>query len=329
LNHAPRISVVIPTLGRETTLPRVLEALDRQTASADAFEVILVADATVADLASLDRLTIGRSYTARRLQGAVPGASAARNAGWRAAEALLILFIDDDILPSPQLLEQHLAWHGRHPGEQIGVLGHVSWAAELRITPFLRWLEHGIQFNYPSIRGEEAGWGNFYTANASVKRVLVEQAGGFDEQRLPFGYEDLDLALRMHEQAGFRLLYNRAAGAEHLHEMDLEFWRHRVRRIALSERRFVALHPDFPPYFHDLLSDAAARPPVGSWTERLAARVPRRLPLVGPLVWSRADLYYRQALAGSFLDAWSSEDQPSLEPSASASSGGSSPEGPK
>lgn len=321
--------MVIPTLGRESTLPRVLGALDAQTAPAGTFELLLAADATLAEPDRLDRLSAGRRYRVRRLQGSVPGASSARNAGWQAAEAPLILFIDDDILPAARLIEQHLAWHERHPAEQIGVLGHVSWASELRVSAFMRWLEHGIQFNYPSIRGREAVWGNFYTANASVKRALVERAGGFDEQRLPFGYEDLDLALRMHELAGFRLLYNRAAGAEHLHAMDLEFWRARVRRIALSERRFVALHPDFPPYFHDLFTDAVARPPAGSGAERLAARVPRRLPLVGPAVWSRADLYYRQALAGPFLEAWAGEDQLSLEPSASASSGGSSPGGPK
>jgi GT2 family glycosyltransferase len=216
----------------------------------------------------------------------------------------LLLFIDDDILPDPQLVAEHLLWHDRHPLREIGVLGHVRWAAELRVTPFMRWLEHGIQFNYPSISGEETVWGNFYTANVSVKRELVERAGGFDEQRLPFGYEDLDLALRMHRADGFRLLYNRSAAAEHVHPMDLDFWKQRVKRIAISERQFVALHPEIPAYFHDLFADAAARPRVSGQVERVARFVPRWLPLVGPYAWSRLDLYYRQALAAPFIEAW-------------------------
>ncbi len=301
---APRISVVIPTLGRMATLRRVLERLDAQTAAEDEFEVIVAADAEATAPHELERLTVETRCATRLTQAAVAGASAARNAGWRAATAPLLLFIDDDILPGPRLIEEHLAWHGREPSLAVGVLGHVHWARELNVTPFMRWLEHGIQFNYPSIEGEETVWGYFYTANVSVKRELVQRVGGFDEERLPYGYEDLDLSLRMHRAAGFRLLYNRAASAEHLHPMDLEFWRRRVPRIAASERRFVDLHPDFEPYFHNLLAEAASRPPVGSVGDRLARFVPRRLPVAGPRVWARADLYYRQALAGPFLEAW-------------------------
>ena len=266
-----------------------------------------------------------RRHPARLVKASVAGASGARNAGWRAGRAPLLLFIDDDILPDPRLIEEHLAWHAESPELEVGVLGHVRWASELRVTPFMRWLEHGIQFNYPSITGEETMWGNFYTANVSVKRALVESVGGFDEQRLPYGYEDLDLALRMHEHAGLRLRYNRRASAEHAHEMDLEFWKRRLPRVARSERRFVELHPDFPPYFHALFEDALACPPVSPRIDFVAGFVPRRLPLIGRRVWWRADLFYRQALAPAFLDAWA---QPS-EPRTPVSSGGSPPGGPK
>jgi GT2 family glycosyltransferase len=167
----------------------------------------------------------------------------------------------------------------------------------------MRWLEHGIQFDYPSIEGVEAGWGRFYTANVSVKRALVERAGGFEEERLPFGYEDLDLALRM-EEHGFRLLYNRAAVAEHLHAMDLEFWKRRVARIAISERAFVKMHPDARPYFYEMFSAAAAAPRARGFGERIARFVPRGTPVIGERVWGSMDAVYRQALAGPFLEAW-------------------------
>lgn len=308
MNQAqPRISVVIPTIGRLVTLRRVLGHLDTQTVPHEKFEVIVAADARTERVGDLDRLLEGRSYQARRVQGELAGASGARNAGWRAARAPLLLFIDDDILPEPTLIGEHLLWHGRHQARAVGVLGHVRWARELKVTPFMRWLEHGIQFNYPSIKGEETVWGNFYTANASVKRELVELAGGFDDVRLPYGYEDLDLALRMHELDGFRLLYNPAARAEHVHAMDLEFWKRRVTRIATAERWFVEMHPDIPAYFHDLFSAAAAQPPMSEQAERLARWVPRRFPFLGPRVWWRADLFYRQALARPFLEAWAQQ----------------------
>jgi glycosyltransferase involved in cell wall biosynthesis len=298
------IGIVIPTLGRHALLRRVLDRLDRQTAPQGSFEVVVVADAKEERLDEIDRALEGRSFPARRLRGPRPGASAARNEGWRALDSPLVLFVDDDILPEPELVAQHLGWHDRHPQEEIGVLGHVRWADELDVTPFMRWLEHGIQFDYPNIDGEDAGWARFYTANASVKRTVIERVGGFEEERLPFGYEDLDLALRMHEQTGFHLLYNRAAVAEHVHPMDLEFWKRRVARIAISEREFVRMHPDFRPYFYELFSKAASDPRANGRGERLARFVPRSLPVLGERVWSSADAVYRQALAGPFLEAW-------------------------
>ncbi len=96
----------------------------------------------------------------------------------------------------------------------------------------MRWLEHGIQFDYPSIQDAEATWAYFYTSNVSVKRKLVARVDGFDEE-LPIYYEDLDLARRM-QRLGFRLLYNRKAVVQHLHPMDLDGWKTRVARMALS-----------------------------------------------------------------------------------------------
>jgi GT2 family glycosyltransferase len=300
------LAIVIPTLGRPALLRRVLDRLERQTA-AGSFEVLVAADAREDALAEVDAALAGRPYPARRLQGARPGASAARNAGWRAAAAPLVLFLDDDVLPEPALVEQHLAWHDRHPEEATGVLGHVRWADELEVSTFMRWLEDGIQFDYPNIDGIEAGWARFYTANASVKRALVERVGGFEEEAQPFGYEDLDLALRMHEAHGFTLLYNRAAVAEHLHHMELAEWKRRVARIAVSERRFVAMHPGFAPYFHDLFAAAAAAPPAKRSVARLGRVVPRRTPVVGRLVWGSVNGVFLQELAGPFLEAWEAQ----------------------
>lgn len=301
------LSILIPTLGRPRLLSRVLDRLEAQTA-AGSFEVIVVADAKERELEALDRAVARRSYRTQLLQAHRPGASAARNKAWRAASSPVVLFLDDDILAEPALVAEHVEWHCRHPEEEIGVLGHVRWARELQVTPFMRWLENGIQFDYPNIEGIEAGWSRLYTANVSVKRSLIRRVGGFEEEALPFGYEDLDLALRMH-QHGFRLLYNRSAVAEHVHPMDIEFWKRRVARLAISERQFVRLHPEVPPYFFELFSGALAAPAAKGRGERLARFVPRSVPLLGRWVWGSADAVYRQSLAGPFLAAWGAEGE--------------------
>lgn len=321
------LSVVIPTLRRYETLPRCLAALERQTVGGSAFEVVIVEDAGENDSAAVEAaLDAGRRpYEVRRLRSERAGASSARNVGWRAARGPVVLFTGDDILAPPDFLEQHLSWHRRHPEEEVAVLGHIRWARALRVTPFMRWLDQGPQFQYGALSGSEATWTHFYTANVSVKRALLERAGGFDEERFPFLYEDLDLGRRLADH-GLRLLYNRAAAGEHLHEPTVEDWRRRMAMVARMERRWVALHPELSAWFHDRFLIAAAQRRVPSGLAAVAGRIPRGLPGLGTLGWRVINQYFEQQLAPAFLEAWEGEPDDQV---VAGSSGGSPPGGPK
>lgn len=295
-----RLTVVIPTLNRHDALARTLARL-RSHGASEPFAIHVVADAAETEP---ERVTaIGTAHSAIVLRATKRGASAARNVGWRAAGSELILFLGDDIAPAQGMIDEHLTHHARHPEPTVGVLGHVRWAPGLRVTPFMRWLEHGFQFDYPNIVGEEAGWGRLYTANVSLKREMLDRVDGFDEERFPFLYEDLDLGKRM-APLGFRLLYNRDAVGEHDHEVDLGGWRVRARQIARAERAFVQVHPDVPPFFHDSFREAQDLPRARGRGRHLLRAVTPHTPWIGKRAWRSADLYYRQALASDFLDAW-------------------------
>jgi GT2 family glycosyltransferase len=329
------LSVVISTMGMYPSLRRVLDGYERQDAAPASFELIVAVDLADPQPESVDEAIGKRPYRVRKVSGRVPGLSANRNAGWRAAAAPLVLFTDNDTIPTRRLVAEHIAWHRRNPAEEVGVVGRVRWAPELHVTPFMKWLDRGIQFDFPLIEGIEAGWGRFYGANVSIKASFAERVGGFDEERLPYGYEDLDFAYRA-SKLGLRLLYNRDAVVDHLRPMTLGFWRKRVRRLALAERQFVALHPEIAPYFHDLFKSAAELPPVRGRGVRLARYVPRWVPWLGPRVWTSADLAFRQALAPSFLEAWEEAAarvggrlQPDVSERAAESSSGRSSSGPK
>lgn len=327
---------MLSTLGNYGGLKRVLDTYSQQDAHRESFELLVVGDAADPQPERVDAAIGTRPYAVRRLTGARPGLSANRNTGWRAARAPLVLFTDNDTLADRRLVSEHLAWHRRHPEEKAAVLGHVRWAREVKVTPFMHWLEHGLQFDYPAIGGIEAGWGRFYGANVSAKVTLIERVGGFDEQRLPYWYEDLDFGYRA-SRHGLHLLYNRQAVVEHLREDDLEFWCQKVRRLAYVERDFVQLHPEIPPYFHDKFSAAAALPPARGRGARLVGRVPRWVPWLGERVWASADLYFSQQLAPHFLEAWARAwaesddyvDRGSTDDSDSESSAGFSSSGPK
>jgi GT2 family glycosyltransferase len=300
----PDLSVVLSTLGNYDVLRRVLDGYARQTAPVGSFEVTVVVDSADPDPGAAEAAIGERPFPTRRLTGPVPGLSANRNAGWRAAAAPVVLFADNDTIPVPELVAEHLAWHREHPEEEVAVVGHIRWSPELRVTPFMKWLDEGIQFDYRSIRGTEASWWHLYGANSSVKRAMLERVGGFDEERLPYLYDDLDWAYRASGH-GLRVLYNPRAVVNHYRPgMTPEFWQEKAPRIAAAERAFVAKHPEADAWFFEKFSAAAQRPPARGRGARLARLVPERVPWLGPRVWASAREAFLQRMAPAFLEGW-------------------------
>lgn len=296
----PALSVVIPTRGSSGTLPQVLAGLAGNATSLSDLEVVVAVDAEAPSDFGVDppdRLPV------KVVRADRAGASGARNAGWRTAGSPLILFLDDDIVPGRRLVSEHLVWHGRHPRPEVGVLGLVKWSPQVELTPFMRWLDTGIQFDYGRIDSTEVGWQLFYSCNLSIKREMLVRVGGFDEDRFPYGYEDLELGRRLSGH-GFRLLYNAAALGYHLKVETLEGWRRNLRRIARSERRFVSIYPGERAYFYEHFKSAADRPPARGRTARLVRFVGPRFPVLGPAVWRSYDVVCRQRLAPEFLSEW-------------------------
>lgn len=298
----PETSVVIPVLGRHGELRRTLAALDRQRDAA-AFEVIVVPDAAEPDPAAVERLVGSVRAPARMVRAAVAGASGARNAGWRAAAAPVVLFLGADIEACPVLVARHQAAHRRHPERESAVLGHVRWAPGSRITPFMRWLDHGVQFEYHVIAEHGTGWAHLYTANVSLKTDLLAAVDGFDERRFPFPYEDTDLGLRL-APLGLRVHYDPTALGDHHHEQTVASWRARMGQVARAERMFVTVHPEQRPYFRERLGAAAEGRRALGLGRPLAGAVTPRTPLLGRPVWRSIDRYYRRQLAPAFLEAW-------------------------
>jgi len=334
----PQLSVVLSTLGNHPVLERVLDGYDRQTAAPGTFEVLVVADRAEPDLDAVDAAIGERSYPVRRLVGGLPGLSANRNAGWSAARAPVVLFTDNDTIPVPRLVAEHIGWHNRHPAEHVAVVGHVRWAKGLKVTPFMKWLDDGVQFHFGALSGDEASWAHLYGANSSIKRSFLERVGGYDEQRLPYLYEDIDWGYRAREH-GLRVLYNRRAVVDHWRPMTLDVWKARAPMLAATEWQFTTMHPDVEPWFFQKFSDAVARPRARGRGARAARFVPRWVPWVGERVWFNADVYWRQAIAPHFLESWEAAvagSPASVQPDVEALlaeratiSAGSSPGGPK
>jgi histidinol-phosphate phosphatase family protein len=179
----PRFDVVVPSMGRDG-LPELLDRL----AGAGARRVIVVDDRRGGA-----SLRVPAGVEVLRTKGGGRGPAAARNAGWRAASAPWVVFVDDDVRPGRDWgdrLRDDLAplqpWVAASQGEV-----RVPLPAGRRPTDWER-----------NVAGlATARW---ITADLAVRRAALAQVGGFDE-RFPRAYrEDADLALRLMD-AGWEL----------------------------------------------------------------------------------------------------------------------------
>src|SRR5205809_2446915 len=105
-----RISVVIATYNRRRLLSRTLPTLLTQTVAREDYEVVVVVDGSTDGTAEF--LRDYRDHPCLRVvEQPNLGQAAAINAGLTAARGHIILFLDDDIICPPNLLEEHLHAH--------------------------------------------------------------------------------------------------------------------------------------------------------------------------------------------------------------------------
>jgi len=292
---AADLAIVIPTRERWDILGQTLSSLASQTVAG--FETIVVVDGTDQDPPPLD--------TARVLVKRRAGPGAARNAGARATERSLVMFLGDDTIPAPDLVEQHLGTHCRHPEREAAAVGFVDWHREVARNRINRWLEwSGTQSWYESLaeKGEqEVSHWFFYTSNISLKRELLLEGSGFDED-FPFAaFEDLECGVRL-ARLGLRLFYEPAAVCHHLHDYDWPGLERRFACMSLSERLMVEKHPE-------LEAGCLARMRAAGLghalpLDALVDLVPRRLKRVDGFVRRQTDRRYHRRLAPVYLKAW-------------------------
>jgi GT2 family glycosyltransferase len=211
----------MPTWNRLGTLRRALEALRSQTVSCADFEVVVVSDGSTDGTDE----AMGRTKTPFFLtffSQENAGPASARNRGMALASGDLILFLDDDVVPEPHLLEEHLRSHGNQ-GDRAVVIGPMLTPADYRPNPFVQYEQAMLYKQYDAMnRGDWAPtYWQFYTGNASLRRELLLSVGGFDE-RLRRA-EDVEMGYRL-AQVGATFFFNNRAVGYHYAQRSFQSW---------------------------------------------------------------------------------------------------------
>lgn len=201
------ISVVIPTYRREQVL---LDTLDYLLALEQRPAEILVVDQTQdhAEATEQRLQALAGDGGIRWLRLDQPSIPVAMNRGLIEAQCDVVLFLDDDIRPEPELVVAHLEAHSQTEGGII-VAGRV-------IQPWQEGVDFSAdrEFHFASLNG--AWCSEFMEGNCSMRRDAALAVGGFDENFIGVAYRfGAEFAHRW-LSSGRRIRYIPAACIHHL-----------------------------------------------------------------------------------------------------------------
>jgi GT2 family glycosyltransferase len=239
--NPPRLSVIIPTHKRAEILNRTLSALACQTLPAAEFEVVVVADACQDDTVAQVACSIPKMpYRLHLFCHSARSAAATRNFGAALARGDILLFLDDDVVPQPELVQAHLLAAGQ---DRVN-LGY----SKPRLSERPSWWQQNARlwwedtFRAMRLPGYRFSYRDFFSGNVSMEAELIHRVGGFDldfKGRL----EDYELGMRF-LKAGSRFSFLPEAVGIHYDRTDLALWLSRIRQEGVADVQTGQRHPE-------------------------------------------------------------------------------------
>jgi glycosyltransferase involved in cell wall biosynthesis len=205
------VSVIICTCNRADSLQQTLAAFGKVTIPAGWEAELIVVDNNSIDKTSLlvkqvqlSNLPICWLYEARA------GKSNALNAGMACAKGEILLFTDDDVIPSADWMEKMVA-HLQKP-DCDAVVGRIDLAVNLR-RPWL-----GTR--YEALLGVldfKSGPVELVGANAGIRKAVLQKVPQYDPELGPgaLGWGEDTLFSHQLERAGFKVKYAEDARVIH------------------------------------------------------------------------------------------------------------------
>jgi glycosyltransferase involved in cell wall biosynthesis len=206
------ISVVIPTYNRKPILEKCLQAMEQQQFPADSpvqnYEIVLVDDGSTDGTVAWLQNNAAMYPHVRLLEQDHKGPAIARNLGVQEAQGDTIIFIDSDLVVLPDFLHDH------------GMALQAAYAARGndRVFTYGR-VVNTCNFDDPTsepFKVTDYSQAFFATGNVAIARHWLEQAGLFDSRFQLYGWEDLELGVRL-KNLGLTLIKVPAAVGYHWH----------------------------------------------------------------------------------------------------------------
>jgi glycosyltransferase involved in cell wall biosynthesis len=206
------LSIIIPTYNRQPILDKCLKALESQQFNSGSpiagYEVVVVDDGSTDDTVAWLKSHQAEFPHVRLFQQAHQGPAAARNLGIEQAQGDTLVFIDSDLVVTEQFLQSHV--NALLQGQQQ--LGSDRLFTYGRVI-------NTCNFNHPTsepFKVTDFSAAYFATGNVAIARHWLEKVGRFDTRFQLYGWEDLELGVRL-KQLGLSLIKCPDAVGYHWH----------------------------------------------------------------------------------------------------------------
>lgn len=187
----PRVSIVIPVHPKSATLERCLEAIARL--DPQPHETIVTIDG---DSAELRRRALRHRVRVVAMEERC-GPARARNYGATVATGDVVLFLDSDVLPAPDVVEQVAGYLAANPGVQAVIGSYDDQpAAPNFLSQYKNLLNH-----YMHQRARREGH-TFWGACGAIRRDAFLALGGFSPRYARPSIEDIELGYRIRAAGG-------------------------------------------------------------------------------------------------------------------------------
>jgi len=239
-----RFSIIVPTFNRAASLNACLQAIFKMKNDGEPFEVIVCDDGSTDETPEV----VGRFADCeffRCIRHVNTGPAGNRNRGIKAARGEYLLFIDDDVIVTPDLLSRHRDCHGQNADCHTVIFGYTPFPPEMKMDPWLRYWKRIWDQVYTRVENcpEEGRYLFFITNNLSISRHFINSVGGFDESFQYPTHEDTDLGYRL-ELKGMKLKFCREAIAYHYFYTDMNVSCRKELQRGEGAARFRIKHPE-------------------------------------------------------------------------------------
>jgi GT2 family glycosyltransferase len=218
--NVPSVFIIIPTRGRPEPLRQCLRQLFPYVSAHPECTIVVSDDG---DAAGTEAALAAEFPGVRVVQGPRRGPAANRNCGAAHSSGDLLIFLDDDCRPEPNLVAEY---------QQAAAANSGGAVFEGRISA------EGNATGFGDVAPVNETGGHLWSCNFAVRRSLFQSVGGFDE-RFPFpAVEDMDFYFRVAAESPVQFV----PGARVFHAFDRRAgWRF-VKHHALSLLLYLHLH---------------------------------------------------------------------------------------